>query len=44
MEELGELLSDKEIDDMIREADIDGDGQVSFEGNLRFGRKVIRIR
>lgn len=33
MEELGELLSDKEIDEMIREADIDGDGQVSFEGN-----------
>lgn len=35
MEELGELLTDKEIDEMIREADIDGDGQVSFEGKKK---------
>ena len=29
---LGEKLTDEEIDDMIREADTDGDGQVNYEG------------
>jgi calmodulin len=28
----GEKLSDTEIDEMIRDADVDGDGQISFEG------------
>ncbi|XP_070537501.1 uncharacterized protein [Ptychodera flava] len=28
---LGEKLSDEEVDEMIREADIDGDGQVNYE-------------
>ena len=31
MTNLGEALTDEEIDDMIRAADIDGDGQVNFE-------------
>ena len=30
--ELGEELTEAEIDEMIREADIDGDGQVDFNG------------
>ncbi|GJM96414.1 hypothetical protein PR202_ga13245 [Eleusine coracana subsp. coracana] len=31
MENLGEKLTDKEVEDMIREADKDGDGLVSYE-------------
>ncbi|XP_012617817.1 calmodulin-like [Microcebus murinus] len=31
MTNLGEKLTDEEADEMIREADIDGDGQVNYE-------------
>lgn len=31
MTSLGEKLSDEEVDDMIREADLDGDGMVNYE-------------
>ena len=34
MVNLGEKLSDEEVDEMIKEADIDGDGQVNYEGTL----------
>lgn len=33
MTNLGEKLTDEEVDEMIREADIDGDGQVNYEGD-----------
>jgi len=29
---LGEKLTDTEVDEMIREADIDGDGQINYDG------------
>ena len=28
----GQNLTDEDVDEMIREADIDGDGQVNYEG------------
>lgn len=33
MTNLGEKLSEEEVDDMIKEADLDGDGMVNYEGN-----------
>ncbi|KAG9151650.1 hypothetical protein Leryth_001965 [Lithospermum erythrorhizon] len=35
MTNLGEKLSDVEVDEMIREADVDGDGQVNYEEFVR---------
>ena len=34
MYDAGEKLSDSEVDEMIREADVDGDGQINYEGEL----------
>lgn len=32
MTNLGEKLSEEEVDDMIKEADLDGDGMVNYHG------------
>lgn len=39
MTNLGEKLTEEEVDEMIREADIDGDGQVNYEGTQTILRK-----
>ena len=36
MTNLGEKLSEEEVDEMIREADVDGDGQVNYQEFVTF--------
>ena len=36
MSNIGEQMTKEEIDEMIREADTDGDGQINFEGFFLF--------
>ncbi|KAG5312672.1 CALM protein, partial [Acromyrmex insinuator] len=44
MTNLGEKLTDEEVDEMIREADIDGDGQVNYEGCIALLDLLISIK
>ena len=41
MTNLGEKLTDDEVDEMIKEADIDGDGQINYEGITSHQRRIM---
>lgn len=41
MTNLGERLSEAEVDDMIKEADLDGDGMVNYNGKYKITRTNI---
>lgn len=36
MTNLGEKLSEEEVEDMIKEADVDGDGMVNYDGEFTY--------
>ena len=40
MTNLGEKLTDEEVDEMIREADVDGNGQVNYPGT---GMRITKL-
>lgn len=40
MSNLGEKLTDKEVDEMIIKADINGDGQVNYDGESIYCKMV----
>lgn len=42
MHSLGERLTDADIEEMIREADIDGDNQIDYEGMCMLSRLLAR--
>lgn len=44
MTNLGEKLTDEEVEDMIKEADLDGDGLVNYEGNCYLAAKLNCVR
>ncbi|KAG1841451.1 calmodulin, partial [Suillus subalutaceus] len=41
MMNLGEKLTEAEVNEMIREADIDGDGQINYDGSNLTYRKMM---
>ncbi|KAB2606304.1 calmodulin-7 [Pyrus ussuriensis x Pyrus communis] len=42
MTNLGEKLTDEEVDEMIREADVDGDGQINYEEFVKVMMAKVR--
>ncbi|XP_052071036.1 calmodulin-A-like isoform X1 [Mytilus californianus] len=41
MTNLGEKLTDEEVDEMIKEADLDGDGLVNYEDFMEYARTIL---
>ena len=35
MKNLGEMVSTNDVEEMIREIDLDGDGKIDYEGKMR---------
>lgn len=44
MMNLGEKLTDEELDEMMREADLNGDGQIDYEGEINQFKSSVVIR
>ena len=44
MTSLGEKLTEEEVSEMMREADLNGDGFINFEGNCVSAKGVIMSR
>lgn len=44
MTNLGEKLTDEEVEDMIREADLDGDGLVNYTGKISKKQRVRNFK
>jgi hypothetical protein len=42
MTNLGEKLTDEEVQEMIKEADLDGDGQVNYHGECNLFHRLIK--
>lgn len=44
MKKLGECLTDKELEDMMKQADVDGDGKINYEGTrtIKYYNQVHR--
>jgi calmodulin len=43
MTNLGEKLTDAEVDEMIREIDVEGDGQINYEGRSFCHSTIYKI-
>lgn len=41
MESMGQKITNEQIDEMIREADIDGDGKIDYRGMCFISKKLI---
>jgi calmodulin len=41
---IGEKLSEEEVDEMIREADVDGDGQINYEEFVKMMVRIVGVK
>ena len=42
LEQMGEKLNDEDIEEMMREADLDGDGKINFNGKRSSTMKTLK--
>ena len=43
MMNLGEKVTDEELDEMMREADLNGDGQIDYEGEISQFNQIVPV-